>query len=92
MLLHATSSNAPGYGDYFTHHLGHGIDIKAHERPYLQKRNVEVTLRSGMVFTAEPGVYILDRSGVCHEDVLVVRKDGEAQHISGGFAKDSWHP
>ncbi|USP78705.1 hypothetical protein yc1106_05979 [Curvularia clavata] len=83
---------AAGYGDYFTHRLGHGIGIKAHESPYLHKGNVRATLRPGMVFTAEPGVYILNRFGVRHEDVLVVKKDGEAENISGGFAKDPWDP
>lgn len=83
---------AAGYGDYFTHRLGHGIGIKAHESPYLNKGNVAAILRPGMVFTAEPGVYVLDRFGVRHEDVLVVRGDGEAENISGGFAKGPWDP
>jgi Xaa-Pro aminopeptidase len=81
-----------GYGDYFTHRLGHGIGIKAHESPYLNKGNVIATLRPGMVFTAEPGVYLLNRFGVRHEDVLVVKEDGEAENISGGFAKGPWQP
>lgn len=83
---------AAGYGDYFTHRLGHSIGIKAHESPYLHKGNDATILRPGMVFTAEPGIYILDRFGVRHEDVLVVKKDGGAENISGGFAKDPWKP
>ncbi|KAF1938271.1 peptidase M24 [Clathrospora elynae] len=83
---------AAGYGDYFTHRLGHSIGIKAHESPYLNKGNLGAVLRPGMVFTAEPGVYVLNEFGVRHEDVLVVRKDGEAENISGGSAKSPWKP
>lgn len=83
---------AAGYGKYFTHRLGHSIGIKAHESPYLNKGNLISTLKPGMVFTSEPGVYILDRFGVRHEDVLVVRNKGEAENISGGFAKSVWEP
>ena len=28
-----------GYGDYFTHRLGHGIGLSAHEEPYMMQRN-----------------------------------------------------
>ncbi|KAJ4377487.1 hypothetical protein N0V83_000312 [Neocucurbitaria cava] len=83
---------AAGYGDYFTHRLGHSIGIKAHESPYLNKGNFGAVLRPGMVFTAEPGVYVLDKFGVRHEDVLVVRENGDAENISGGFAKSPWDP
>ena len=81
-----------GYGKQFTHRLGHSIGIKAHESPYLNKGNFRALLRPGMVYTAEPGVYVLDEFGVRHEDVLVVREDGEAENISGGFAKSPWEP
>lgn len=83
---------AAGYGKEFTHRLGHGIGIKAHESPYLNKGNFGAILRPGMVFTAEPGVYVLNEFGVRHEDILVVKKDGEAENISGGFAKSPWEP
>ena len=81
-----------GYGKYFTHRLGHSLGIKAHESPYLHMGNAWTKLRAGMVFTAEPGVYITNEVGVRHEDVLVVREDGEAENISGGFAEDPWTP
>ncbi|KAF2854120.1 peptidase M24 [Plenodomus tracheiphilus IPT5] len=81
-----------GYGKYFTHRLGHGIGIKAHESPYLNKGNVGATLRPGMAFTAEPGIYILNNFGVRLEDVLVVREDGDAENLSGGFATSPWDP
>lgn len=81
-----------GYGKYFTHRLGHSIGIKAHESPYLNKGNFGAVLRSGMAFTAEPGVYVLDKFGVRHEDVFVVRGEGEAENLSGGVAKSPWEP
>lgn len=83
---------AAGYEKEFTHRLGHGIGIKAHESPYLNKGNVGATLRPGMVFTAEPGVYVLNDFGVRHEDVLVVREKGRAENLSGGFARSPWEP
>lgn len=83
---------AAGYEKEFTHRLGHGIGIKAHESPYLNKGNVDATLRPGMVFTAEPGVYVLNDFGVRHEDILVVKEDGEAENLSGGFARSPWEP
>ncbi|KAF3053251.1 hypothetical protein E8E11_004670 [Didymella keratinophila] len=83
---------AAGYEKEFTHRLGHGIGIKAHESPYLNKGNVDAILRPGMVFTAEPGVYVLNDFGVRHEDILVVKEDGKAENLSGGFARSPWEP
>jgi Xaa-Pro aminopeptidase len=84
--------DAAGYGKYFTHRLGHSIGIKAHESPYLNKGNFGAVLRPGMVFTAEPGVYVLGEFGVRLEDVLCVKEDGEAEVLSGGFAGSAWEP
>jgi Xaa-Pro aminopeptidase len=81
-----------GYGEYFTHRLGHGIGIKAHESPYLNKGNFAATLRSGMAFSSEPGVYILNEFGIRLEDVLLVKEDGEAESLSGKFAESPWDP
>jgi Xaa-Pro aminopeptidase len=81
-----------GYEPYFTHRLGHGIGIKAHESPYLNQGNFAATLRPGMTFTAEPGIYILDKFGVRLEDVLLVKEDGEAESLSGSFARSPWAP
>ena len=83
---------AAGYGDYFTHRLGHSIGIKAHESPYLNQGNFDSILRPGMVFTAEPGVYVLNEFGVRHEDVMLVVEDGEAEILSGRFATSPWKP
>lgn len=81
-----------GYGEAFTHRVGHGIGIKAHESPYLNKGNVNTTLRAGMTFTSEPGVYVVDKYGVRHEDVLLVREDGLPDILSGRRARGPWLP
>ncbi|KAM0724171.1 hypothetical protein Q7P37_000053 [Cladosporium fusiforme] len=81
-----------GYGDAFTHRVGHGIGIKAHESPYLNKGNVDTPLRAGMTFTSEPGIYLVDLFGVRHEDVLLVKDDGLPDVLSGVRATDAWAP
>ncbi|KAG4416662.1 hypothetical protein IFR04_010180 [Cadophora malorum] len=81
-----------GYGEAFTHRVGHGIGIKAHESPYLNKGNVNVTLRAGMTFTSEPGIYLVDKFGVRHEDILLVKENGEPEILTGTRAFGPWNP
>lgn len=42
-----------GYGEFFTHRLGHGLGLEMHEHPYLNGANGE-RLRIGEVATNEP--------------------------------------
>lgn len=83
---------AAGYGEAFTHRVGHGIGIKAHESPYLNKGNTETKLKAGMTFTSEPGIYLVDKFGVRHEDVLLVREGGLPDILTGKRAQGAWDP
>lgn len=64
-----------GYGDYFPHRLGHGLGISIHEYPSLTDVNKN-TLRKGMVFTIEPGIYVPNVGGVRIEDDVYITDTG----------------
>ena len=63
--------NNDGYGEYFTHSLGHGIGYEIHEYPYLRKDSNSI-LYEGMVFSIEPGVYLKDEFGIRIEDTVTI--------------------
>ena len=59
------------------HHLGHGIGLCPHERPYLNPAWPDGVLAEGDVITVEPGVYGDGlRGGVRVEDDMLVTADG----------------
>ncbi len=70
-----------GYGKYFTHSLGHGVGLDIHEYPYVGKKNLD-TVKEGMVFTVEPGVYLEGEFGIRIEDMCYVEREG-ARIITG---------
>ncbi len=78
-----------GYGEHFTHRLGHGLGLDVHEDPYLVEGNdgrmapayshVDVhagRLMSNMVMTIEPAIYIRGELGIRIEDDVAVGDDG----------------
>jgi len=64
-----------GYGAYFGHGLGHGVGLATHEGPRLGPRNATL-LRTGTVFTVEPGIYIPGKGGVRLEEMVVLESKG----------------
>jgi Xaa-Pro aminopeptidase len=64
-----------GYGEYFTHSVGHGIGLQIHEAP-IMRPGTEFVLRPGMVVTVEPGIYVPHWGGVRIEDDVLITPDG----------------
>lgn len=67
-----------GYGDYFTHSLGHGIGLDIHEPPILRDNGAyrNMPLQAGMAITIEPGIYLPEIGGVRLEDTILITDDG----------------
>ncbi len=64
-----------GYGEYFTHRIGHGLGIEVHEFPSLNEKNTG-TLKTGMALTIEPGIYLPGTGGVRIEDDIIITANG----------------
>ncbi len=61
-----------GYGELFTHSLGHGIGLNVHEKPLISPKS-ERLLEDGMVFSDEPGVYQAGEYGIRIEDTVTLQ-------------------
>ncbi len=65
-----------GFGEYFSHGLGHGLGLQVHEWPRVS-RTSDAELPEGACVTIEPGVYLPEENfGVRIEDIIVLRADG----------------
>ncbi|KAI0363464.1 peptidase M24 [Pilatotrama ljubarskyi] len=83
-----------GYGEFFTHRLGHGIGLETHESPYLVGGSKD-TILTGHTFSDEPGIYIEGKVGVRLEDCFYVDEDGVARYLTAGVgapASSPWSP
>jgi len=87
-----------GYGEYFTHSLGHGFGVCVHERPLLSSGADDPLF--GMTYnqdfltnidavTIEPGIYIEDLEfGIRIEDDFLVNNGG-AEFVSETIPRDA---
>ncbi len=64
-----------GYGEYFTHRLGHFIGQTDHEQGDVSSVS-QIVAQPGMIFSIEPGVYLPGKFGVRVEDLVLVTENG----------------
>lgn len=72
---------ARGYGPFFTHRVGHGFGLEAHEAPSIHSDN-DLVVTPGLLLTIEPGIYIPEIGGVRIEDDVYVGADGQVQVLT----------
>lgn len=70
-----------GYGEYFTHSLGHSVGVDIHEKMTLSPTSTKDIIKNGMVMTVEPGIYIPNKFGVRIEDTVLI-KDNVATSLA----------
>ena len=66
---------AAGLAKALRHHTGHGIGIDGHEPPWLDPGEKRI-MKTGMVFSCEPGLYIPGFAGFRHSDTIEITEHG----------------
>ncbi len=64
-----------GLWKYWRHHTGHAIGLLGHEAPFFDTGDHTV-MKPGMVFTVEPGLYVMGLGGFRHSDTVLVTETG----------------
>ena len=67
--------DSQGYVGRFGHGLGHCLGIEIHEHPRFSQICHDI-LKSGMVITVEPGIYLPGIGGVRIEDTCLIKENG----------------
>lgn len=70
-----------GYGELFTHSLGHGIGLNIHEAPSISPKG-EIPIQDGMIFSDEPGVYEAGKYGIRIEDTVTFENGNVKRFMS----------
>ena len=66
----------PEYKGAFGHSLGHSVGLFIHESPRLSKMSFGNKMRTGEIYTAEPGIYLFGKYGCRIEDMVAIEKNG----------------
>ena len=69
------SPEPAGLMRFWKHHTGHAIGLRYHEGPFMDAGD-HTTIKPGIVFTVEPGLYAPEMGGFRHSDTVVVTEDG----------------
>ena len=61
--------------EYWRCHIGHALGYRVHEAPFFDIGD-ETVIEPGMVFSAEPGIFVPGLGGFRHSDTLLVTETG----------------